>query len=662
MSADNGAGAAASLMVATRAAGRRCGRRRRLSRCAGPAIGPARGAASRRPTQSYGVKWEPAHKFFPSREASLLATLPLESVAKSLNARRAKKDRARRAAGVVEPPNKHRRTFDRAVVGMVVHRIFSEMIRAARMSTISLALTLDDVGEFVYYSGPSGDGLGARGYLGVRFRLDFLAALRRTRAREMIEHPAPTRWASARADGMPYVREFLDPSVVEPKKLLAAPGMGELYVKGDGTLAGRNAIKTIKFRLVERCGIVGLHTFVKALSSMDESGDGVYDAEELRWGLREFGISVSEDDCLALVQMFDEDGGGTLSLDELMVAIREGAMPPNRLAMVRRVFHMLCRDAGLPCADGVEITTDRIRQRFDPFGDERVERGDPNWPPKDVTNNFFAVLDDSGDGQVSDAEFMRMYENISPAVEDDGDFKRMLDKFWPPLGDLEMGGRVRGAFSRGHAGYGFTGDQAGAGYEDAAPALRATDERDVYLDGILDMADAEKQGGINKRLDKILDDSSKMKRRARPPPFSHHRDDAVDEGVDTFDEAPPRNHLLPPKAADGTTPMQDAATKRAAAAAAKENARARSENARAKSQASLPRPAAAGRGDPGVAKAKFKAAARLAAKGAHAHGAPKTKTVQGPPGVAISTPTGRDRRKSGWGQGHFDTFEKHHHL
>ena len=140
---------------------------------------------------------------------------------------------------------------------------------------------------------------------------------------------------------------------------------------------------------------------------------------------------MSEDDCLALVQMFDEDGGGTLSLDELMVAIREGAMPPNRVAMVRRVFHMLCRDAGLPCADGVEITTDRIRQRFDPFGDERVERGDPNWPPKDVTNNFFAVLDDSGDGQVSDAEFMRMYENISPAVEDDGDFKRMLDKFWP---------------------------------------------------------------------------------------------------------------------------------------------------------------------------------------------------------------------------------------
>ncbi|KAH8086133.1 serine/threonine kinase [Aureococcus anophagefferens] len=513
------------------------------------------------------------------------------SVAKSLNARRAKKDRARRAAGVVEPPNKHKRTFDRAVVGMVAPDLQRDDPRAHVDDF--LALTLDDVGEFVYYSGPSGDGLGARGYLGARFRLTFAAAAQTRgddRAPEDALGVGAGRWHALRA-------RVPRPSVVEPKKLLAAPGMGELYVKGDGTLAGRNAIKTIKFRLVERCGIVGLHTFVKALSSMDESGDGVYDAEELRWGLREFGISVSEDDCLALVQMFDEDGGGTLSLDELMVAIREGAMPPNRVAMVRRVFHMLCRDAGLPCADGVEITTDRIRQRFDPFGDERVERGDPNWPPKDVTNNFFAVLDDSGDGQVSDAEFMRMYENISPAVEDDGDFKRMLDKFWPafwpPLGDLEMGGRVRGAFSRGHAGYGFTGDQAGAGYEDAAPALRATDERDVYLDGILDMADAEKQGGINKRLDKILDDSAKMKRKARPPPFSHHRDDAVDEGVDTFDEAPPRNHLLPPKAADGTTPMQDAATKRAAAAAARRT---------------------------------------------------------------------RVREAQRWGQGHFDTFEKHHHL
>ena len=47
MSADNGAGAAASLMVATRAAGRRCGRRRRLSRCAGPRRSQVRGARHR---------------------------------------------------------------------------------------------------------------------------------------------------------------------------------------------------------------------------------------------------------------------------------------------------------------------------------------------------------------------------------------------------------------------------------------------------------------------------------------------------------------------------------------------------------------------------------------------------------------------------------------
>jgi len=208
----------------------------------------------------HGVRWESAHKFFPCREASLLATLPLESVAKSLNARRAKKDKARRAAGVVEPPNKHKRTFDRAVVGMVVHRIFSEMIRAARMSTISLALTLDDVGEFVYYSGPSGDGLGARGYLGVRFRLDFLAALRRTRAREMIEHPRTRRAASDR-DGMPYVREFLDPSVVEPKKLLAAPGMGELSPRIARALApSRSGRRAEKPRHVRRARLTRCRT------------------------------------------------------------------------------------------------------------------------------------------------------------------------------------------------------------------------------------------------------------------------------------------------------------------------------------------------------------------------------------------------------------------
>ena len=156
-------------------------------------------------------------------------------------------------------------------------QVLGQLIKSARAQTRSLALTLDRVGELVYTAGASGDGIGGRGYLAVRFRLDFLAALRRTHASNMIRRPV-SRWAEARRHDKTTVREFMDPTVVVPKKLLAAPGFSRAHEKRE-TLEGHNILRTIKERLTseQRCGPIGLHTFVKQLSSIDDSGDGVYD-------------------------------------------------------------------------------------------------------------------------------------------------------------------------------------------------------------------------------------------------------------------------------------------------------------------------------------------------------------------------------------------------
>ena len=57
-----------------------------------------------------------------------------------------------------------------------------------------------------------------------------------------------------------------------------------------------------------------------------------------------------------------------------------------------------------------------MRQRFNAYGDERVKRGEPEWPATDVENNLFAIMDDSNDGFVSYEDFSVFYANCSAAA------------------------------------------------------------------------------------------------------------------------------------------------------------------------------------------------------------------------------------------------------
>ena len=70
----------------------------------------------------YNTHWEQAHGFLTNHEAPVLATLPLEAVAQSLNKRRAKRhkkgDRLARS-----DEHGHIKVFDRRVVKLVVYNV-----------------------------------------------------------------------------------------------------------------------------------------------------------------------------------------------------------------------------------------------------------------------------------------------------------------------------------------------------------------------------------------------------------------------------------------------------------------------------------------------------------------------------------------------------------
>ena len=60
---------------------------------------------------------------------------------------------------------------------------------------------------------------------------------------------------------------------------------------------------------------------------MDDSGNKVLEFEEFHKGIIETGLKgVSEDDAREMFNHFDKDGGGTVNIDEFLMAIRVGTL------------------------------------------------------------------------------------------------------------------------------------------------------------------------------------------------------------------------------------------------------------------------------------------------------------------------------------------------
>ena len=58
---------------------------------------------------------------------------------------------------------------------------------------------------------------------------------------------------------------------------------------------------------------------------MDDSGNKVLEFEEFHKGIIETGLKgITEDDAKEMFAHFDKDGGGTVNIDEFLMAIRVG--------------------------------------------------------------------------------------------------------------------------------------------------------------------------------------------------------------------------------------------------------------------------------------------------------------------------------------------------
>ncbi|KAJ1456801.1 hypothetical protein M885DRAFT_154356 [Pelagophyceae sp. CCMP2097] len=114
----------------------------------------------------FSVKWQAAHRYLANRDVPILSALPLETAARIAESRATKRCKERRGPA---------QRLNRKKCELLCTHILGELIRTARGSATSAALSICDVGEIVYVAaaGAGRDGVGARGWLAVRFCTDF---------------------------------------------------------------------------------------------------------------------------------------------------------------------------------------------------------------------------------------------------------------------------------------------------------------------------------------------------------------------------------------------------------------------------------------------------------------------------------------------------------
>ena len=107
----------------------------------------------------------------------------------------------------------------------------------------------------------------------------------------------------------------------EKAPLLTADGFYD--IDGDGDVDEADKVVITIVRAVREATRRGHLSFTSVFRNLDKSGDGHLDKNELMTGLTSsLGIALSARDADHLMARFDEDGGGTIRVDELLQTVR----------------------------------------------------------------------------------------------------------------------------------------------------------------------------------------------------------------------------------------------------------------------------------------------------------------------------------------------------
>ena len=191
-----------------------------------------------------------------------------------------------------------------------------------------------------------------------------------------------------------------------------------------------DVIQKVRQKIIERGGSNGIRSITKLMTIMDDNGDKKLSKDELKYGLRDYGIDLNPTELEQVFYYFDRDHNGTIDINEFLVGIR-GDMNSRRKKMVRMAFNILDKDGS------GTITIDEIMNVYDFTYHPEVRTGKKTIAQ--AAHDFMNQWDRSDkDGIVTVEEFEDYYKDISASIDDDTYFELMIRNAWRIAGGEGM--------------------------------------------------------------------------------------------------------------------------------------------------------------------------------------------------------------------------------
>ncbi|KAL5975443.1 putative calcium-binding protein cml31 [Asimina triloba] len=131
----------------------------------------------------------------------------------------------------------------------------------------------------------------------------------------------------------------------------------------------------------------------RVFRNLDEDGDGMISARELRSGMRAMGEELTEEEAEEIVESLDWDGDGLVGCEDFVRAVEEGGGEEEEEKDLKEAFAMYEMD-GCGC-----ITPRSLKQMLGRLGESKTI---------DECQAMICRFDLNGDGVLSFEEFRRM--------------------------------------------------------------------------------------------------------------------------------------------------------------------------------------------------------------------------------------------------------------